>query len=226
MAFYALAFLALLGVSGVSAAPCSNAANFPYAGQNVTIPITQVSFASPAGEGRPNLTTTVSGSIRIVDSCSFQLVNFNIANAPESANIKWYGASSGNTSAVAFPLSQTVVSDRASNLTFQLAQTPQGTLLDGISFSDFSQFRLFSEQAQWLIATADLPAPSRTTSATATASATPSAAATTSASRTTTTSAAATARATASATPTSAAFTFDAASLSFIVPAFLMALIF
>jgi hypothetical protein len=107
----------------------------------ITIPLTKVLSTSPI---------EISGSIEIIDGCTFKVTGFTFYNARTA---RWYGGigSAGD----AITLSDATVNPSAGKgeQTFKFRDVVGAP----VSFRDFNQFRLFDEESQVVIATAEVP---------------------------------------------------------------------
>lgn len=142
-------------IASIFASDCKVASNFPSAlavGQS--FPLVTKSTMSPD----KTLSTSISGSVTIKSSCSLQLTNLTLTNAPLAAQIQLYGS----TSTQSYPISMTVLSG-----SFKDQDGPIFTLLDttnfqvspsspGIAFSDFLTVSVYAVPAKWVIAVATI----------------------------------------------------------------------
>ena len=92
----------------------------------------------------------VSGTIRVVDGCNFELVNFIFV---PGANAYWFGGN--GTDSNAYRLSKSIVVPSVANSPAQSFSFIQDAG-SAVSYTDFTQFRLFDPATNDLLATADL----------------------------------------------------------------------
>jgi hypothetical protein len=117
---------------------------------NVNIPIQKVLTQSPI---------EVSGSIYIIDGCSFGVRDFKFLNADASY---WVGGYKGSAEAMTLVTENVTPSAFNTNQTYNLRQDAGAEA----NFDGFNQFRLFVRNTNLLIATADFPAKGETPTAT------------------------------------------------------------
>ena len=120
-----------------------NPSEYPYAGKNVSAPLVMaLDSTSPY---------RASGSIRVVDGCTFEVVGFNYANGGTSG---WYGGFAGDANGVTLSDTKFGTTSAATTQQFKF-RTSAGS---AVSYLDFNQFRLYDETNKILVATADIPA--------------------------------------------------------------------
>lgn len=136
----------LLLVSACAAYSVCDPAVYPFAGRNVSIPI--VASATRTIGTTP---VVVSGSIKVLDGCSFQAVDL-VLTGPATAQF-FGGTPAGSTTG--YLLSPTVItaSPNPQTLTFNFV-TVAGS---SISYTDFVEFRLFESESNSMVGTALLP---------------------------------------------------------------------
>ncbi|KAJ1337132.1 hypothetical protein BSLG_006605 [Batrachochytrium salamandrivorans] len=157
-----LAAVTLLASGSASAYSLCNTANYPYAGQSVSVKIlkttTTVFGSTPI---------TIAGTVSIVDGCNFSLNEFTFSGVP---SVSVYGGIGNGAQAV--KLVATTINAPSSPLTQTLTFiTTSGSY---VSYQDFSQFRFYDEVNNLLIGTADIPNAVISTSSTTTTAATSS----------------------------------------------------
>ncbi|KAJ3271369.1 hypothetical protein HDV01_006874 [Terramyces sp. JEL0728] len=125
-------------------------ANYPYSGQSVTIRL--VPTANAIQFNNQSVQTGVSGSITIVDGCDFQLSSDFTLNSVLTCT--WFGGNiNGPKDGLdGITLSNAPVTSASGGTAYQLISTPGNF----VSFKDFTQFRLFHQPSQTLIATGDI----------------------------------------------------------------------
>lgn len=122
---------------------------YPFANSatKVSAPIVQTASVT-----KSNSPITISGSVDVVDGCTFAVTNFRFLGAGETY---WYGAKKGATDGILLTEDFVYSGDVASNRTYKFRTTAGAEA----SYYDFSQFRLFEKYTNTLIAVADLPDP-------------------------------------------------------------------
>lgn len=87
MQFLLTVTASLLAASQTMAYSLCNPRNYPYAGQNVSIPIEATPTKVLSYNGQ-NVPVSASGTITIVDGCSFTVSNFAL-QAPNDLQFGW-----------------------------------------------------------------------------------------------------------------------------------------
>jgi hypothetical protein len=72
-----------------------NPSNYPWKGLTVSVPLVQSITKTFLFQGQTIAIPSISGSIQIVDGCTFRLVNFTM-NAPAALNLQWYALTNVN----------------------------------------------------------------------------------------------------------------------------------
>eukprot|EP00842_Homolaphlyctis_polyrhiza_P002454 jgi/Hompol1/3209/HPOL_001590-RA len=134
-------------VSAVAAYSQCNTANYPYAGRNVSFPITKVIGAGVAGQP-----VSVTGTITITNGCGFSVSGFSFTGAPSAS---WFGGVGGSALGVRLTTDKFPAATILPNQTY--TYTFISTVGNWISYTDFTQFRLFDEDHQLLIAIGNIP---------------------------------------------------------------------
>ena len=142
-------FLSILSV--VYALDCTKPENFPSdlrIGQ--VIPINMLNFSH---DSDPTLSTTISGSMIIKSTCSLQLIQLTLKNAPASNKIQLYGFGGPILSG---PINDQILSGDYSNQdgpTFNFyPPNTSPSVPSGMSFADFTSIRIYAVPSQWVIA--------------------------------------------------------------------------
>jgi hypothetical protein len=137
-----------LFLTAVAAYRLCSETDYPYKGENVTVSLVQDASIGILVNGKMEQ-LSVSGSIEVVNGCSFKLVDFQIV--PTSVQPSVFGAIRTN------PNGAIRLADGTAQIgppqTFEFVKTPGSW----VSYYDFDQFRLFDTVSQTLIATANLP---------------------------------------------------------------------
>lgn len=137
-----------LFLTAVAAYRLCSETDYPYKGENVTVSLVQDASIGILVNGKMEQ-LSVSGSIEVVNGCSFKLVDFQIL--PTSVQPSVFGAIRSN------PNGAIRLADGTARIgppqTFEFVKTPGSW----VSYYDFDQFRLFDTVSQTLIATANLP---------------------------------------------------------------------
>jgi hypothetical protein len=123
---------------------------YPFAGQNVTVPI-MTTATQVIQVNNVSVPVTVGGSIRVVDGCTFEVLNFTLSGSFTGA---WFGGNGTDVNGYRLS-SRPVASSQAPSTTRYEFIMNAGSW---VSYFDFTQFRLFEVNSNAVIATADLPA--------------------------------------------------------------------
>ncbi|KAJ1569775.1 hypothetical protein HK096_001821 [Nowakowskiella sp. JEL0078] len=156
-------FIAVLAFVSQSSALLCDDARYPWPGQQPTFAINQPATLQSYSKFLQG-TLKITGSIKILNGCNFQMVNIGVEQAPQAAQLVWYGAKS-DTDTVA-----SVISDQTFfyNATIgTIAEGPYFTLVKEsgreISYYDFAILKLFSKLENNAYASATLTGGNLTT---------------------------------------------------------------
>ncbi|KAI8927012.1 hypothetical protein BC831DRAFT_454187 [Entophlyctis helioformis] len=147
MLFNTIAIVSLAATA--SAYSLCNAAVNPYANRTLSIPI-----VGARATGANNAPLTVSGTISVVDGCTFSINNLAFSGVPA---IVIFGGVPPDTNGVR--LAAEKFTAPAPGAPINRNVTFISTAGNWVSYTDFVQFRLFDEDNQLLVATADIPNP-------------------------------------------------------------------
>jgi hypothetical protein len=126
-----------------------NKDNYPFSGQSVVIPLIPSAAQTIVVNG-VSVPVSVQGQIRIIDGCSFEVINFTLLGSYSGV---WFGGNGTESDGYRLSTAPVISSQGSLNTTYQFI-TDAGSW---VSYYDFTQFRLFEVNSLTLLATADLP---------------------------------------------------------------------
>ena len=143
--------LSLLLATLVSSYSLCSRTDYQYKNQTTTSTFTNSATRQFQLQGQ-TINVQVSGTVEVVDGCSFKITNLVLSGGNYTASIFGGIIGSGQT-AVRLTDGTITSSDKPQTQTFEFIQAAGSA----VSYADFNQFRLFVIDAQAMIATADLP---------------------------------------------------------------------